>query len=89
MARTAGHEALATPTAGVHGALGRLQRVTAFLPAYDFRKPEQSMRPEKKIEGAGPVMSAGTSAAGLVGAALTLGLVAILGAILKLRRSVI
>jgi len=89
MARTSGKEALETPKTGVHGALGRLQHVTAFLSDYDFKKAEKTSGPKMEIEGPASVMNAGTSLAGLVGAGLTLGLVAILGAILKRRRSAV
>jgi cobalt/nickel transport system permease protein len=87
VARTAGQAALAAPPTGVQALAKHLQNLTAFFPDYDFKKPAEPAGPEKKIERAGPVVNVGTSAAGLVGAALTLGLVAILGAILKRRRA--
>ena len=90
MARTSGKEELAAPNRGIHAAVERIQSLTAFLPDYDFRKPEQTAEPaapEKQAQVPASVVSAGTSVSGLVGAALTLGLVALLGACLKLRRS--
>ncbi|MEN6626176.1 MAG: energy-coupling factor ABC transporter permease [Candidatus Sumerlaeia bacterium] len=81
MARTAGAEELATPHNAIHAAAGHVQALTAFLPDYDFRNPQT------KADGPAPAVNAATSAAGLIGAAMTLGLVAALGLALKTRRA--
>jgi cobalt/nickel transport system permease protein len=65
-----GKEELEAPKEGVHGAMAWIQEKLAFLPDYDFKKPEG-----EKGEGKGeswPEVSAGKSLAGIIGAALTL-----------------
>src|SRR5450759_5154608 len=61
------------PQAGAHGVLGALQEKLAFLPDYDFRKPEGE--PEAKKEESWPDVNPGKSLAGVLGAAITLLLV--------------
>jgi cobalt/nickel transport system permease protein len=81
---------------GVHGALASLQEKFAFLPDYNFKKPEakkeepthagvttsEGAKPEggEKKEEGGRL---GTSVAGLVGGLLTLGLAFVVGLVLK------
>jgi len=85
-----GKEELASPKAGVHGAMAWIQDRLAFLPDYDFRKPEEAkgVKPEGAKEGekgeSWPEVSAGKSLAGILGAAMTLLLVGVIG--LGLRR---
>jgi cobalt/nickel transport system permease protein len=73
-----GQEELEAPKAGVHGAMAWIQEKLAFLPDYDFKKPEEE-KGGKPEEGKGgkkgeswPEVSAGKSLAGIIGAALTL-----------------
>ena len=74
-----GKEELEAPKEGVHGAMAGIQEKLAFLPDYNFKKPEEekSGKPEeekggKKEEESWPEVSAGKSLAGILGAALTL-----------------
>ncbi|MCL5269713.1 MAG: energy-coupling factor ABC transporter permease [bacterium] len=85
--RAAGKSELAEAPHGLAAALGRVQNMTAFLPDYDFR---QSQKPAGRgvaaaAPAAAPAVNVGTSVAGLVGTALTLGLVALVSVILKTR----
>lgn len=89
MARTSGRGELAAPGGAVHAAAERIQRLTAFLPDYDFKPAEKSgarVAAAQTSEGPAPVVNAGTTTAGLVGSALTLGMIALLGMVLKTRR---
>ena len=87
LAKTAGKEEFKAPDHGLHAAAQRIQEKTAFLPDYDFKKSASRVELVKKVEGPSSIVSASTSVAGLIGAAMTLGLVAILGLFLKMRRS--
>jgi cobalt/nickel transport system permease protein len=84
-----GKEELEAPKAGVHGAMAWIQDRLAFLPDYDFRKPEEEkgVEPEGAKEGkkgeTWPEVSAGKSLAGILGAAMTLLLVGVIGFGLK------
>jgi len=82
----AGKEELASPATRVHSTLESVQRKTSLLPDYDFKKPAERAEPEKKNDPAS-ALNAGTSVAGLVGAALTLALIVIVGLALRMRRS--
>ena len=78
----AGKEELEAPKEGVHGAMAWIQDRLSFLPDYDFKKPEEE-KGGKKGE-SWPEVSAGKSLAGILGAAMTLLLVGVIG--LGLRR---
>jgi cobalt/nickel transport system permease protein len=85
-----GKEELEASKAGVHGAMAWMQEKLAFLPDYDFKKPEEEQgaksageQGEKKEE-SWPGVSAGKSLSGVLGAAMTLLLVGVIG--LGLRR---
>jgi cobalt/nickel transport system permease protein len=73
-----GKEELEAPKAGVHGAMAWIQEKLAFLPDYDFKKPEEEKggKPEEEKGGgkgeSWPEVSAGKSLAGIIGGALTL-----------------
>jgi cobalt/nickel transport system permease protein len=77
--KATGSEELAAPAGGIHEELGRLQEQTAVMPDYALAKsPEAAGGATVQ----GPVRktgAAGTSVAGLVGGALTLGLVIAIG----------
>jgi cobalt/nickel transport system permease protein len=78
--KVTGSEELAGTTAGVHGTSAEIQKKTSFLPDYGFKQSAETE--EGDVAG-----SAGTSVAGIVGAAITLALVVLVGFILR-RRSI-
>lgn len=95
MFRTSGKEELEAPEHGVHSSLGELQKKTAFLPDYDFKKGEaqEELKEEPQQEAAEsspaekwPAVSAGTSVAGVVGAGITMAVAALIGFGLKRRQ---
>ena len=69
--REAGH--------GIVPLLKGIQKKTAFLPGYDFRSPEQEQETDENAP-AWPAIDGGTSAAGLIGGAIVLGAIALIGA---------
>jgi cobalt/nickel transport system permease protein len=76
-----GKEEVEAPKAGAHGVLAALQAKLAFLPDYDFIKPESEK--EAKKEENWPDVNPGRSLAGVLGAAITLLLVGAIGFGLK------
>ncbi|MBM4300041.1 MAG: cobalamin biosynthesis protein CbiM [Deltaproteobacteria bacterium] len=76
-----GKEEVQAPKTGAHGVLAALQEKLAFLPDYDFRKPEGE--PEAKKEESWPDVNPGKSLAGVLGAVITLLLVGAIGFGLK------
>jgi len=82
MFRTAGVEELESEH-GIHGALSGIQEKTAFLPDYGFKGSEADET--EPSESAWPAVEPGTSVSGLVGGALTLLLIAVVGVVLKRR----
>jgi cobalt/nickel transport system permease protein len=88
VAKVTGKTELAAPEGGVASAARRLQQETAILPDYDFKKPDNAGNSAKEANGTKPVGNLGTSTAGLVGAALTLAVVALLGFGLHKRQKV-
>ena len=76
-----GKEEVEAPKAGAHGVLAALQEKLAFLPDYDFRKPEAKKAAKK--EESWPNVNPGRSLAGVLGAAITLLLVGAIGFGLK------
>jgi cobalt/nickel transport system permease protein len=76
-----GKEELEAPKAGTHGVLAELQEKLAFLPDYDFKKPEGDK--EAKKEDSWPEVNPGKSLAGVLGAFITLLLVGAIGFGLK------
>jgi cobalt/nickel transport system permease protein len=96
--RVTGQEELRGPGQGLHATLAALQKKIAVLPDYTFRKPAegnketvstetmqatQTSPPEQKCVENIPV---GTSLAGLVGGAISLGLAFLIGLALKRRK---
>jgi cobalt/nickel transport system permease protein len=65
-----GKEEMAASKTGAHGALALLQEKLAFLPDYDFRKPEGEKEAQKAENW--PDVNPGKSLAGVIGAAITL-----------------
>jgi len=78
IARVTGAEEFAGPQAGLHARLAALQKSSAFLPEYTFKKPEQ--QPENVAETESPL---GTSVAGIVGGLLTLAIAFLSGIIVR------
>lgn len=76
-----GKEEVEGPKVGAHGVLAALQEKLAFLPDYDFKKPEGEK--EVKKEESWPDVNPGRSLAGVLGAAITLLLVGAIGFGLK------
>ncbi len=72
-----GQEELAGPKEGVHGTMAWIQERLAFLPDYDFKKPEEEKAGQKEENW--PEVSPGKSLAGILGAAMTLLLAGIIG----------
>jgi cobalt/nickel transport system permease protein len=77
-------------TSGLHHTLGALQKTTAFLPDYSFKKPEHEGAAadgaaKKDAAPAWPAPDAGTSTSGIVGGALTLLVAGTIGFLLKRR----
>ncbi len=87
MARTSGKEELAAPEKNVFATAEGVQQKTAILPDYDYKQSEPSEAAEEMTASGGAIAQVGTSVAGLVGASLTLALVAALGWALRLRRT--
>lgn len=89
--RVTGQEELKGPVQGLHATLSALQEKIAILPDYAFKKPagpaqetdqthpatQSGLKPED------PKSPVGTSAAGLIGGLLTLGVAFLIGFILK------
>ena len=91
MAKVSGKEELESPSAGIHERLAKVQKKTAFLPDYGFKSVEPAVvatEPAAKEAAQWPVVSAGTSIAGLVGGLITLVLAGLMGYGLKHRGEV-
>jgi len=90
MARTTGKEELMGPADGVHATLAGLQERTAFLPGYGFAEGADTEAAEAEPAPAAPeqwpAVSAGTSLAGVVGGAMVLAVVVLIGVSLRLIR---
>jgi cobalt/nickel transport system permease protein len=91
-----GKEELAGQEHGVHRLVAELQKKTAFLPGYDFKKEEpqggpteqaKQGPPESSAPEQWPAVSAGTSVAGIVGAGVTMLAAGLLGFGLRRRRN--
>ncbi|OGQ98582.1 MAG: cobalamin biosynthesis protein CbiM [Deltaproteobacteria bacterium RIFOXYD12_FULL_55_16] len=81
MARVTGGEEFAAAQNDLHARFASLQKSTAFLPEYTFKKTTQ--QPENVAETASPP---GTGLAGIVGGLLTLALAFLSGILTKKRR---
>jgi cobalt/nickel transport system permease protein len=83
IAGTSGQEELEAPE-GIHQVFADIQKVTAFLPDYGFKAPEEEKPAGAEAEnGAWPAVSGGTSVSGLVGGSLTLALAVITGLLIS------
>ena len=85
MGKTAGVEELPAPATGIHRVLATLQEKLAFLPDYSFRSGGEEAKTAEAPSW--PAPSAGTSVAGLVGAACTLVLVVLVALLLRRRQT--
>jgi cobalt/nickel transport system permease protein len=86
--RIYGKAELREPTEGIIPVLGAAQERTAFLPDYGFKEGETPSVDETVADESGeawPAVSSGTTVAGIVGSMVTLGLVVLIGLILKRR----
>ena len=82
VSRSTGKEELEPPKKGLYGLLAELQGKTAFLPDYGFKE-------SKKGEASGdawPAVDSGTSLSGILGGALTLVTLVLIGTLLKRRK---
>jgi cobalt/nickel transport system permease protein len=66
---------------GIASSLKKIQEKTAFLPDYSFRKPEGTSEGGKGGQGeqSWPAVEPGTSASGILGSALVLSLILLIG----------
>lgn len=79
--RVAGTEELEGATAAAHERAGAIQERTSFLPDYGFAGGEEAAGSDE----AWPAVDLGTTTAGIVGAAITLGIAAAIGLVLRRR----
>ncbi len=82
MFKTSGREELTTPKNSVHSKLSVIQNKVSFLPDYSFKNSEKISTAEESDE-KWPNVSAGTTFSGIIGAVLTLIIVALTGIVLK------
>ena len=69
---------LAEPERGIVPFLKSVQKKTAFLPEYGF-PPDAGEAGKEDAESAWPGIDAGTSAAGIIGAGIVLGMILLIG----------
>lgn len=98
ISKITGQGELKGPEAGLHGWLAALQDKTSLLPKYSFRKPSETRKETLKPEADQSAITeqkkklsvetrdrVGTSVAGIVGGATTMGLALLIGFVLKRR----
>jgi cobalt/nickel transport system permease protein len=83
MFHTAGTEELAGPAGVAHAALAGIQEKTAFMPGYGFRETIPRHEQGSGAPEQWPAVSAGTTAAGMVGGFLTLVFAGLIGFFLR------
>ena len=81
LSRSMGHEEMEAPRRGLHGWLAALQEKTAFLPDYGFRGDQK-----EEARQAWPAADPATSLSGLLGGALTLIALGLIGVLLKRKK---
>jgi len=84
MAKTSGKEELEAPETGVYHVLSTIQKKTAFLPDYGFKKDASEAATEDPAP-SWPAVDKGTSTSGLVGGSLTLLLAVVIGLLFRRR----
>ena len=82
ISRSSGQEEVAPPKSGLYGWLAALQEKTAFLPDYGFRGSKKEPAGD-----AWPAVDPGASVSGLLGGALTLIALVLIGVLLKRRKN--
>jgi len=83
VARVTGSEEIAPPKTATHSVFERFQQNIALLPGYAFKKPDNAAVEQSR---GAPVVNPETSAAGIIGGMLTLGIVLLAGVLLRRRR---
>lgn len=83
---TGSAEFASSSSQAIHDASARIQESTALLPDYGFNPPKDAQAAGEASGSGWGAPSAGTSLAGVVGAAITLALAALLGWVLMVRR---
>jgi len=78
VARATGSE-LASPRDTIHTWMAKIQRITAFLPDYDFQSSTEQSRRGNETPTAWPAPRSGTSTSGVLGSVLVLALAAAAG----------
>jgi cobalt/nickel transport system permease protein len=81
ISRSTGKEELESSKKGLYAWLAELQEKTAFLPDYGFKESKK-----EASRGAWPAVDSGTSLSGLLGGALTLITLVLIGVLLKRRK---
>ena len=81
----AGTDEIEGATASAHKRVGAVQERLSFLPDYGFREGDEGVAAGGG--GSGPIIDLGTTVAGIVGAAITLGAAALIGVVLRRRSS--
>jgi len=84
MAKTSGKEELEAPETGIYHVLSTIQKKTAFLPDYGFKKDQSEAAAEEPAP-SWPAVDKGTSTSGLVGGSLTLLLAVVIGLLFRRR----
>jgi cobalt/nickel transport system permease protein len=90
--RITGDSEISKPSTGIMPLLGAIQEKSAILPDYGF-KPEAHPGPQENQAGQSekqqtwPVISSGTTVAGIVGSMMTLVLALLIGVVFKRRRN--
>lgn len=82
----AGTDEIEGATASAHERVGAVQERLSFLPDYGFREGDEGVAAGGG-GGSDPIIDLGTTVAGIVGAAITLGAAALIGVVLRRRSS--
>jgi len=89
ISKVTGKEELEGSQQELHGALATIQRATAFLPDYAFKKPSPAKTDTSNQAAQNPPVTEkrlATSISGIVGALITLGLALLIGRVLRRRK---
>jgi cobalt/nickel transport system permease protein len=83
ISRTAGTEEIKGHDSGLHGSFEKFQKKLSFLPDYGFKAPAQTEAGSESW----PAVDGGTTVSGLIGGAVTLVMVALIGFVIKKSRA--
>ncbi|MEW6746575.1 MAG: energy-coupling factor ABC transporter permease [Planctomycetota bacterium] len=86
LARVTGAAEARPPDGGAHAVLARLQETTSFLPGYALTPAAGPAVSSPQADEAWPAVDGGTSLAGLIGSAITLGVALLIGFLLGHRQ---